>query len=119
MSTKGQEFTKAITSLHCIGARTKRYRGDVDLFRTITEDIEQSVTYPFMFSEKRGQAIREGWTAVCAYRKHIEGGRISATKIAAIKSLSPYQFAKFLGRMIDDGISNMHEAEIWFQRSEI
>lgn len=117
--TKGQQFVKAITTLHHVGPRTRRYRDDRDLFNAILGDVREATIAPFMFSEQRAAALQAGWTAVNAYYKHIDGGRIDPTKCIAVKSLSPYQFAKFLGRMIDAGISNMLEAEIWLQRNDI
>lgn len=119
MSTKGQQFAKALTSLHKVGPRTRRYRDNVDQFSMMIADVEESVIAPFAFSEQRGAALREGWTAVGAYRKHIEGGRVSGRVISAVQALTPYQFAQFLGRMIDDNVTNMQQAEVWLRKVEI
>ncbi|WP_181785353.1 hypothetical protein [Streptomyces phytophilus] len=117
--TKGQEFVKAITTLHHIGPRTRRYRDGSDLVRAMLTDVQQAVSTPIMFSEQRATALQTAWTAVTAYYKHIDGGRISPEKCLAVKSLSPYQFAKFLGRMVDAGIGNMGEAERWLNTNDI
>lgn len=117
--TKGQQFAKALTSLHHVGPRTRRYRDHRDLVRAMLDDIQEATVAPFMFSEQRAKALQAGYTARTAYYKHIEGCRISPEKTLAVKALSPYQFARFLGRMIDAEISNMYEAEVWLITAEI
>ena len=117
--TKGQQFVKAITTLHHVGPRTRRYRDHRDLIRVMLDDVREAVVAPCMFSEQRAKALQTGYTAVNAYYKHIEGCRISPEKTLAVKALSPYQFAKFLGRMIDAGVSNMFEAELWLQQNNV
>lgn len=111
--TTGAEFVKAITSLRHIGPRTRRYRDSRNMREVMLADVLEAVEAPFMFSDERSKTLQAGWTAVCAYWKHIDSARMGAEKSARIKDLSPYQFAKFLGRMIDAGISNMYEAELW------
>jgi hypothetical protein len=117
--TKGQQFVKAITTLHHIGSRTRRYRDNRDMVRVMLDDVREAVANPFMFSEDRAKALQAGYTAVNAYFKHVEGCRIAPEKVLAVKSLSPYRFAKFLGRMVDAEISNMYEAELWLATAEI
>jgi hypothetical protein len=117
--TKGQEFAKTITRLNKIGARTRRYRKGADLFNLILDDVQTAVASPFTFSESSTKALASAWTAVTAYHKHIDGGRARPETCLAVKSLSPYHFAQFLGRMIDAEISNMYEAEQWLATVEV
>ena len=117
--TKGQEFAKTITRLNKIGGRTRRYRAGRDLFATMLNEAQEGVTAPFMYSEATAKTLATGWTAVQAYYKHIEGGRVRPETCLAVKALSPYRFAQFLGRMIDAEISNMFEAEQWLATAEV
>lgn len=117
--TKGQEFAKTITRLNQVGGRTRRYRKGADLFNLMLDDVQTAVSYPNAFSEASTKALTSGWTAVTAYYKHIDGCRARPELCAAVKSLSPYRFAQFLGRMIDAGISNMHEAERWLATATV
>lgn len=117
--TKGQEFAKTVTSLNQIGARTRRYRKGADMHRAILGDVQMAIEAPFTFSETSAKALTSAWTAVAAYYKHIDGGRARPETCLAVKALSPYRFAQFLGRMIDAGISNMGEAEQWLATVEV
>jgi hypothetical protein len=117
--TKGQEFAKTVTRLNGIGGRTRRYRKGADMFNMMLADVQTAIESPFAFSETSSKALASGWTAVCAYRHHIDGYRGRPELCAAVKSLSPYRFAQFLGRMIDAGISNMGEAEQWLRTAKV
>jgi hypothetical protein len=117
--TKGQQFTKTITRLNQVGGRTRRYRKGADMFNMMLADVQTAIESPFAFSETSSNALASGWTAVCAYRHHIDGYRARPELCAAVKDLSPYRFAQFLGRMIDAGISNMGEAEQWLRTATI
>jgi hypothetical protein len=117
--TKGQEFAKTITRLNQIGGRTRRYRKGADLFNLMLADVQTAIESPFAFSETSTAVLTSGWTAVTAYFHHIDGYRARPEICVAVKDLSPYRFAQFLGRMIDAGISNMYEAEQWLATAKV
>lgn len=117
--TKGQEFAKTVTRINGIGGRTRRYRKGADLFNLILSDVQTAVESPFAFSKTSTAALTSGFIAAWAYHQHIDGGRARPEICLAVKDLSPYRFAQFLGRMIDAGISNMYEAEQWLKTATV
>jgi len=78
-----------------------------------------NVSYPGYFGESTTKLFGLGYTVACSYIKHIDGYRISGTKIAAIKAMTPYRFAAFLGEMVDAGITCTGEAETFFANWEV
>lgn len=117
--TKGQQFAKTVTRINQVGPRTRRTRKGIDIVASMLSDAQEAVSSPFMYSETSAKALAAGWTAVTAYYKHIDGGRARPETCLAVKSLSPYRFAQFLGRMIDAGFSNMAEAEQWLATAKV
>jgi hypothetical protein len=113
--TAGQKLTATLTSTLHIGSRTRNRRGRTNLRNEVIETIQTAITYPGYWTKDRQDAIATGWTAVNAYRKHIEGGRADTIVCWYVREgMSPYQFAKLLGRMVDAGITTVFEAEAFF-----
>jgi hypothetical protein len=98
-----------------ISPRTRRFRGNDDLFARMLESVELAATQPGYFNETTEQALHPAFGAVLAYRKHVDGYRIDGMTISRIKSLSPWQFAALIGQMVDAGVTNTGEGERFFR----
>lgn len=117
--TAGQKLTAEIRRYFSIGTRTRRYRKSENVAEHIIKSLQYATIYPGYFCEPTQTTFRSGYTVVCAYAKHVDGYRINPTKIAAIKAMSPWRFAAFLGEMLDSGFTNMGEAEDFFAKWEV
>lgn len=114
--TAGQTFTASMVKMLHIGPHTRARRDGLNLRTDILETISNSVIYPGIENEQRTAALRPAYTAVNGYHKHIDGGRVDAVICWYVREgLSPYQFVKLLGRMVDAKVSNMLEAEDFFK----
>lgn len=117
-ATAGQIFADAIRASFHIGTRTSRY-GKIfghrtDLHEAMVEAIENAVQLPGYYSPERTEVYRTAWGAVMSYRKHYGGYRMDPELRHHISELSAYQFAALLGRMVDAGITNTGEGELFF-----
>lgn len=117
--TAGQKLTAEIRRYFSIGTRTRRFRKSENVCEHIIESLQYATVYPGFFAERTQTTFRTGYTVACAYAKHVGGYRICATKIAAIRAMSPWRFAAFLGEMLDAGFTNMGEAEDFFAKWEV
>lgn len=108
----GQTFTKTIRKNMSIGPRTKRFRNGENMHIEIVRRVRDAACYPS--GTATDEAIRVGYTAVNAYMKHIEGYRLDPVLCSNIRNMSPWAFTAFLGELVDSGVSNMAEAEIYF-----
>lgn len=115
VQTAGQKLTATLTNTLHIGSRTRNHRGIYNLREQIVETVQTAATLPGYWTAKRQDAMATGYTAINAYRKHIEGGRVDTIVCWYVREgMSPYQFAKLLGRMVDAGITTVFEAEAFF-----
>lgn len=114
----GQILADTLRQNFRIGTRTGRY-GKVfgnrtDLHTAMIEAIECAVWYRGYFSVEKTAALSTAYGAAMAYRKHVGGHRIDGMLALHISCLSAYQFAALLGRMVDAGVTNTGEGEIFF-----
>jgi hypothetical protein len=113
--TAGQQFTAHVAKSLAIGGKTRNHRGSRNMRNEILETVDTACQYPGYWTPERQSAIRAASTAVAAYRKHILGARVDSIVCWYVREgMSPYRFAQFLGRMVDAKISNMGEAELFF-----
>lgn len=113
--TAGQKLTATLTQTLHIGSRTRNRRGNTNLRAEIIDTVQTAATVPGYWTAERQQAMATGYTAINAYRKHIEGARLDSIICWYVREgMSPYQFAKLLGRMVDAGVTNVFEAEKFF-----
>lgn len=113
--TAGQKLTATLTKTLHIGSRTRNRRGIYNLREEIVDTVQTAATLPGYWTADRQQAMATGYTAINAYRKHIEGGRVDTIVCWYVREgMSPYQFAKLLGRMVDAGITTVYQAEAFF-----
>ncbi len=120
MSTKtaGQVLADTLRANFGIGTRTRRY-GKVfghrtDLHHAMIETIENAVQLPGYYGPEKTEVFRVAWGAAMSYRKHVGGYRIDGTLAHQINSLSAYQFAALLGRMVDAGVATTGDGERFF-----
>jgi hypothetical protein len=97
-----------------IGPRTRRYRDGRNLHADMFEAIRNELHYPGYYSERTAQALRPAAAVLHAWDKFVEGYRLPGEQIYALRSLSPWDLAALVGRMVDAGITNNGEAERWF-----
>jgi hypothetical protein len=114
-TTAAAEFTATIARYFHINSRTRRYRKGADMKVEIVEAVQLAATVPGYYSEDTQRALGSAFAAVCGYRKHILGCRINGVTIFKIQEMTPWQFAQMLGDMIDKGVTNVFEAELYFQ----
>jgi len=112
----GTEFAKMVRKNFGISARTRTYRGGMNMKNEILEAIATSNNYPGYYSEEKSAVFRTAYPIMNAILKHVKGGRIDPMVAYEIEKMSPWQYAGFLGEMIDAGITNNGEAEIFFQK---
>ena len=118
-NTAGQELATALRYYLSIGTRTRRYRKDrygycADLHAQMIEAIMQAAQLPGAHSERIENALRPGFGTALAYEKHVQGYRISGTLACEINSMSPWNFAALLGRMVDAGVETTGDGERFF-----
>jgi hypothetical protein len=113
--TAGTTLTTELRRRYGVGTRTRRQRrtdwGREDLHQTMVEALLNAAQYDGYFSEPAQTLFANAAPVARSYQKHVEGYRISGTKIAAIHAMSPWQFAAFLGQMVDAGIENVGQGE--------
>lgn len=113
--TAGQKFTATLVKTLHIGSRTRNRRGIYNLREEIIDTVQTAATLPGYWTAERQQAMAAGYTAINAHRKHIEGARLDSMVCWYVREgMSPYQFAKLLGRLIDANITTVYQAESFF-----
>jgi hypothetical protein len=113
--TSGTEFAKMVRKYFHIGAQTRTHRGGRNMKDEILEAIATSNNYPGYYNEDQTKLFRAAYPIFNAYLKHVKGHRIDGMTAYEIEMMSPYKFAGFLGEMIDAGITNSFEGELFFQ----
>lgn len=108
--TTGQTFAATIRRIHTIGPRTRSSRVSQPM---IAESVQDAVAYGG-YLPATNDALRPGFAAVLGYNKHILGMRVSPIKCMEVKQMTPWQFTAMLGDMIDSGVTNVYEAELYF-----
>ena len=111
----GTEFAQMVRKNLQMNTRTRNNRGGHNLKRDIIEAIGCAVFYPGYYNEERTALYRAAYPVYCSYTKHVMGGRIAPMVAYQIEKMTPWQFAGFLGEMIDAGITNTFEGELFFQ----
>lgn len=118
-ATAGQQLAATLRRLHKVGTRTRRYRGNLNVVDQMLDDINTANVYPGYFTGDTHAALTAASAIYRAWQKHVEGCRIRPELRAQIKALSPWQTANLLGRMVDAGITNNFEAELWFAQLKL
>ncbi|MFF2852663.1 hypothetical protein ACFVT5_41180 [Streptomyces sp. NPDC058001] len=112
--TKGQQFAKTMRGNLGIGARTRRFRKNVDLHAEIIECVRNATYYPGYYTGERSELFQAAFGAQVSYGKHIAGRRADSNVISHINALSPWQFCALLGDMVDAEIANVGDGERFF-----
>lgn len=123
--TTGQTFATALRRTHHINTRTRwsrdgysRIEGTHNLRTEMTQTILDAGQHPEWFGDD-GEALRAGFNPILGWMKHVghvDGGRVDAVQAAALRQLGPYRWIALLAEMVDAGITNTGEAELWFTR---
>lgn len=116
--TAGAVLAATLRKSFRIGTRTGRF-GKVfghraDLHLAMIEAIECATWYPGYYDPERTEILGRGYGATMAYRKHVQGHRIDAVLAFRISTMSAYQFAALLGRMVDAGVATTGDGERFF-----
>lgn len=114
--TKGQELTATLRKSFRIGTRTRICRNGLDLRAEMLDAIRNAVYYPGYYGPEKTSTYREAIGAVQSYDKHVGGYRISGVLRYQITSMSPWQFAGLLGEMVDAGVTNCGQGEVFFHQ---
>ena len=114
-TTAASEFTATVTRYFHISSRTRSYRKGLDVKAEIVDAVQLAATVPGYYSEQTQAGLRAAFAPICGYRKHILGCRINGVTISKIREMSPWEFTQMLADMIDKGVSNAFEAELYFQ----
>lgn len=116
--TAGQILAATLRASFHIGTRTGRFGkifgARVDLHTAMVESIVNAVQYAGYYSPEKTEILRAGWGAAMSYSKHVQGYRISGDLAYRINSMSAYQFAALLGRMVDAGVTCTGDGERFF-----
>ncbi|GAA0501094.1 hypothetical protein [Streptomyces olivaceiscleroticus] len=112
--TKGQQFTRDMRHFLSIGTRTRRDRKGFDLHREIVEWVVTAAMQRGTLHPDQEAAFIPAFDAACAWIKDIKNGRGSWMVIEHINQLSPWQFCKFLGDMVDAGVNTSSAGAQYF-----
>lgn len=112
--TKGQELTATLRKSFRINSRSRVHRAGMDLRTEMLDAIRNAVYYPGYYGPEKTAVYSEARGALLSYDKHVDGYRIDGMLRYRITSMSPWQFAGFLGEMVDAGITNVGEGERFF-----
>lgn len=113
--TAGQRAADRLRKILRVGSRTRRWRGGEDLHEEMLEAVTHAVTLPGFYSEQTTALLRPLFAAVNAHVKHINGHRVPGELHAMISAMTPWQFAAYLGNMIDAGVTNVGEGECYYR----
>lgn len=114
--TAGLKMTASVAKFHSIGGKTRnRRRRHISVREQIAETITYAATLPGYFTPEQHADMRVAYTAINGYKNHILGGRVNTIVCWYVREgLTPYQFLKLIGRMVDAGVANAYEAELFF-----
>lgn len=114
--TTGQQLAAALRKGHAINSRSRDRRDGYSVKARMLEDIRIACQHDGYFGTEKTALYREASGTVRSYDKHVDGYRIDGMLRYQIVSMSPWEFAAFLGAMVDAGITNVGEGERYFQQ---
>ena len=97
-----------------INTRTRDRREGGSLKLEMVEAIFNSNNYPGFYNPARTALYSAAFGTAVAYQKHVLGYRISGDLAFRISQMSPWEFSGMLGSMIDAGIANTGQGEMFF-----
>ncbi|MCW2957164.1 MAG: hypothetical protein JWO69_2033 [Thermoleophilia bacterium] len=113
-ATAGQTLAATLRKIKSVGPRTRRYRNGADVKAEMLDAIRCEVSFPGYYQGETAKALAGAGAVLRSWDKHVLGYRIDGQLAFYISDLTPYQFAAFLGSMVDAGIENVGQAEYWF-----
>jgi hypothetical protein len=115
-TTTGQQLAAALRKGQAINSRSRDRRDGHSIKARMLEDIRLACQHDGYFSTEKTALYRAASATVRSYDKHVGGYRIDGMLRFRITSMSPWEFAAFLGDMVDAGITNVGEGELYFAR---
>jgi hypothetical protein len=112
--TAGQKLAATLRQMFSVGTRTRRWRKGNDIHAEFMEAIRNATVYPGYYTGDKHTALAGAWSVYNTWSKHVDGYRIDPVLRSKIAKLSPWQLANLLGRMVDAGITNTGEGEMFF-----
>lgn len=112
--TAGQMLTDTLRSIKRVGPRTRTYRDGINVKDDMLDAIRNEVSYPGYYGGAKGAALLTARGVLYSWDKHVLGYRIDGELAYSISLMTPYQFAAFLGRMVDAGVENVGQGEYFF-----
>jgi hypothetical protein len=113
--TAGQALTAEIRRYFHIGPRTRNYRDGINIKNDMFGAISNALTYPGYYNDRTQAILTTASGAFHSWNKHVEGYRIDGVLAFYLRSLTPYELAAYLGRMVDAGVENVGQGETFFQ----
>ncbi|MWA08774.1 hypothetical protein [Streptomyces sp. BA2] len=114
--TSGQQFTQEMRRFLSIGTRTRRDRNGRDLHREIAEWTVTAAMQRGTLHPGQEAVFAPAFDAASSWVKDIKNGRGSWIVIEHIDALSPWQFCKLLGDMVDAGVDTTSAGAQYFAR---
>ncbi len=115
-TTTGQQFAAALRTSFRINGKSRDRRDGGSIKADMLESVENAVQFEGYYGPERTELSRAAFGAVQSHRKHVEGYRIDGMVAYEISKLTPYQFAGYLGAMIDAGVTNCGQGEVYYAR---
>ncbi|MFB4265351.1 hypothetical protein [Nonomuraea sp. GTA35] len=121
--TLGQQLADELRRQFRIGTRTRwsTMRGfgrlsPEDGREIVLAGIDTCIEDPDCLPADVRELYRLAWRGpVCSWRHHVETGRADLSQTLYLRDLSPWQFIKVLGDMLDANVTNTGEGERWLE----
>ena len=113
--TAGQQLAATLCRIKQVGGRTRTTRDGINLKNDMLDSLRNEFNFPGYYEGETQAALRPAMPVLHAWEKHVLGFRIDGVLAYRLSALTPYQFAAYLGRMVDAGITNNGEAEVFFR----
>jgi hypothetical protein len=112
--TSGQQLAQTLRKGFGINSRSRDRRDGGSIKRDMIEAIENAVALPGYCGPAKTAIYATASAVVRSHRKHVDGYRIDGQLRYHITSMTPWEFAGLLGEMVDAGITNVGEGEVFY-----
>jgi hypothetical protein len=112
--TAGQDLTATLRTYFHVSARTRRVRKGQNIPADMLNMIANAAQYPGYYNEAQHAALNGSYALLLSWQKHVEGYRIDGMLRYRLTTMTPWAFSAFLGDMLDAGVTNVGQAEVFF-----